>query len=511
MPLILSPAGLAMSAPVNAGPLSGNGRAMLRDALRNHPDFASYIGDYKINDMTKDQLLGAAVVLGIDIAPFTASGRASGQTVAARYTDAELELAAEKAATELGFVPAPAPATSDVTAEAVALRRELSTGMIEGNFDAVTRTIEGLIANARKPAEIVQTEKVVYVAAPAGTDPALIQAAPVSVPVPSHAATWRDLFGITGPLGKRKINVFPATAQTPVIDAKYLWPDATTQAVLCALARGRNVWLFGPAGTGKSSLAEQLAARTGRPFFLLPCDDTTEAPELVGMTVPHQGGVRWQDGVLTAAMRTPYAVILIDEPTVARAGAVMVLQSVLASGVLTIKETGETVRAAEGVRFVVADNTNGTGGGTAEGYEGTRRMNRATLDRFSAFLRVDYMSADKETEALVSHSGCTPALAKILVGCAIGTRKARVTHALGLRRLIAWAEALTDGLDPRAAFESAILNSCARDDKEPTEQACALGLDKQAVKVALAGLPPSSPEAKQAETVSRSSAAADFA
>jgi hypothetical protein len=78
-----------------------------------------------------------------------------------------------------------------------------------------------------------------------------------------------------------------------------------------------------------------------------------------------------------------------------------------------------------------------------------------------------------------------------LVECAQITRKARVTHALGLRRLIAWAEALTDGLDARSAFEYAILNSCARDDREPIEQACALGLDNTAVARAVSGKPPS--------------------
>ena len=251
--------------------------------------------------------------------------------------------------------------------------------------------------------------------------------------------------------------------------------------------RGTSILDSGTAGTGKTSFAEQLAARTGRPFILISCDDTTEAPELVGMTVPHEGSVRWQDGVLTAAMRTPHAIVLIDEPSVARSGALMVLQNVLAARVLTVKETGEVVRAAAGVTFIVADNTNGTGGGTAEGYEGTRRLNRATLDRFSLSLKLDYMAPAEEAAALVDHTGCTPQLANVLVECAGLTRKARVTHALGLRRLIAWAECLTDGIAPRRAFEFTILNSAAKDDREPLEQCCALGLDKNRIRDALAG------------------------
>lgn len=500
--------------------LPGNARQMLRDAVRNHTRAASVLAGRKVNDLPKADLIAVAELLGINLQAFVAEVQKLdiqypgliADAAAARGDAAETN---DETAAPAGDVPAETNTPTSLADEATAFRRELGRAMVEGDFDSVTARITQLIQEARKPAEVITNTitETVYVAAPAGTNPAAIQTRPMISAAPLGTETWGRLFNVTGPLASKKINVFAPSPATPRVDARYRWPDQTTQAALCALGRGRNVWLYGPAGTGKSSFAEQLAARTGRPFVLIPCDDTTEAPELVGMTVPHQGGVRWQDGVLTAAMRTPNCVVLIDEPTVARAGAVMVLQSVLASGVLSIKETGETVRCAEGVRFIVADNTNGTGGGSSEGYEGTRRMNRATLDRFASFLRVDYMQPADEAAALVSHTGCTIQLATLLVECAGLTRKARVTHALGLRRLIAWAEALTDGLEMRAAFEAAILNACARDDREPTEQCCALGLDKKRVKTALAGQN-SAPAASASPVPLRpdlSRAAADFA
>jgi MoxR-like ATPase len=457
-------------------------RETLRTMLRANAAIPDYwrekLGNKRINDLTKDELLAACVALNVDVDRVISAPVAAG----APAPEAEAE-AEDKAEDKAG--------QQDAANRAAELRRTLAMAMAMGDFAQADARIAALLAAADKPAEIKMVpgaERIVYVkegdALPAG---AMVEAMRVDVPAPISQAKWSDLFGLNGALGARRANVYAPTARTPAIDADYRWPVAVTHAALCAMIRGRNVWLYGPAGTGKSSWAEQLAARTGRPFTLIPCDDTTEAPELVGMTVPHQGGTRWQDGVLAAAIRIPHNVILIDEITVARPGALMMLQSVLQSRVLSIKETGEHIRAAEGVAFVVADNTNGKGGGLAQGYEGTQRINAATGDRFSLYLKLDYLPVEDEVAALVARSGCTLELAKILVQCAIETRKARVTHALGLRRLIAWAEALTDSVAPRLAFEYAILNGCSSDDMEPTEQCCALGLDTRALLQALKG------------------------
>lgn len=531
--------------------LPGNSRQIVRDAVRaalkTAPDTQQtetaleILAGRKINDLPNQDLTAIAELLGINVFAVVASvcspsfnpntpRPAPGPFPGTVYVNPDRATTTQEDTTDMDMgETGTTPGTRDDTqteidvslaspeTEALNLRRELATAMVEGDFDNLTARLTRLIQDARKIPDTVtvevEVERVVY---RDGTEPASPApgATPVPVPVPGHAATstWGKTFGITDrAMSGRALNIYAPHQTTPEIDAKYQWPKPTTAAALCAMARNRNVWLYGPAGTGKSTFGEQLAARTGRPFFLIACDDTTEAPELLGMTVPHAGGVRWQDGILTAAIRVPHAVILVDEPTVARPGALMVLQSVLQSRMLSIKETGELVKVAPGVRFLVADNTNGTGGGAAEGYEGTRRLNRATLDRFASFLRVTYMEPDAEAAALVAHTSCQPALAKMLVECAGMTRKAKVTHALGLRRLIAWAEALTDGLPPRVAFEIAILNACAKDDREPTEQCCALGLDKRAVAQALSGLAPSPGTDPAPASPRQSRAAADFA
>jgi cobaltochelatase CobS len=264
---------------------------------------------------------------------------------------------------------------------------------------------------------------------------------------------------VKGALGKRETALWDGShPNTPRINPEYVWPQPQTATILSQISRGRNVLLFGPAGTGKTELAQQIAARTGRPFALISCDNGTDAATLVGMTVPDAaGGVSWQDGQLTRAIRTPGCVICLDEPSVARPGALFVLQNVLANRVLYVSETGARIPVASGVIFLATDNTNGTGGGARKGYTDTNRLNAAFLDRFGVRVKIDYLPKASEIAVLVAYTGCTPELADLLVTGAAVTRAAAddqtLSHGIGLRRLLSWAELLTDGIDPETAFK----------------------------------------------------------
>jgi MoxR-like ATPase len=233
-------------------------------------------------------------------------------------------------------------------------------------------------------------------------------------------------------------------------------------------------------------LVKQLAAKLQRPYFLISGDSNLEAPDLVGMTVPW-GDSKWQDGQLTAAIRVPGAVICLDEPSVCRPGSLFVFQNVLQNRVLTIRETGEVVPVAPGVLFFTTDNTNGRGGGMRRGYTDTNRLNAATIDRFGIWVKMTWLPADKETAVLVARTGCTKALAAELVKAANLTRAActngLLSEGLGLRRLIAWAELLTDGTDPLEAFEHAVINTLGEVDQEPMRQQCAIMLDVKRIKM----------------------------
>lgn len=260
----------------------------------------------------------------------------------------------------------------------------------------------------------------------------------------------------------------------PALDPLYKWPASTAVAV-SKIKRGQPIFLTGPAGTGKTSFAEQVAAHQRRPFVRISCHEQTDGPTLVGMMVPDSaGGVKWQDGQLTKALRRAGTLILIDEPSTARPGAMMILQSVLEpGGKLHIETTGEVVRRAPGVSFILADNTAGHGDETGQ-YEATRRMNRATLDRMAATLTVDYLPRQSEIRVLKDRTGIDDKYAGLLVSFASvsrdGANKGSLTHGVGLRRLVSWAEAIVDGIDVAEAFAACVLNASAPDDREALRQ-----------------------------------------
>lgn len=261
---------------------------------------------------------------------------------------------------------------------------------------------------------------------------------------------------------------------SPAKDPDYAWPDSTA-AIVAQMRRGRNVFLTGPAGVGKTSFCEQLAAYYGREYVRISCDDQTEAATLVGMTVPSaDGGSRFQDGQLAAAIRKPGALVLVDEPSLARAGALFVLQAVLdADRRLHVAETGEVIPVAPDVLFVLADNTNGTGDATGQ-HEGTRIINRATLDRCAITLPFTYLDNATETKVLQKRTKCTAALASQLVKFASLTRTSAddgsLRYGIGMRRLIALAEVMTDGAGASFAFNAAVLATSTHDDAERLRQ-----------------------------------------
>jgi cobaltochelatase CobS len=262
----------------------------------------------------------------------------------------------------------------------------------------------------------------------------------------------------------------------PPVDDGYVWPAKITGQLLTQIDRGHPVMLTGPAGTGKTSWAEQVAARLKRPYVRIQCNRTTDAAELVGMTVPAGGdkGTRWQDGQLTAAVRRPGTLIAVEEPSVCRPGALLAFQSLMDGGrALHIAETGEVVPLADGVCFVWADNTAGSGDENGA-YAGTQQLNRSTIDRLGVVVLFDYMPRDNEVRAVVSRTGCSTALAGKAVDFAARTRAdtsaGRLTHGVGIRRLIALAELITDGVPVHDAFEAAIYRGASPDDRESLRQ-----------------------------------------
>jgi hypothetical protein len=146
--------------------MPGETRKHVRNALRRHARCAEMLTKYGatyVNNLNNDNLLAACEACGIDAAAIVANAPAVRVTpdtprsgvypYAPILSEAEpIEPDPEPNASEACEDAAAMPSVTD---EATAIRRELASAMVEGNFDAVTARLSGLIADARKPAEIV--------------------------------------------------------------------------------------------------------------------------------------------------------------------------------------------------------------------------------------------------------------------------------------------------------------------------------------------------------------------
>jgi cobaltochelatase CobS len=258
-------------------------------------------------------------------------------------------------------------------------------------------------------------------------------------------------------------------ADAPRIDPDYIWnPKALAFMSSCDL-QGMNLWLYGPAGTGKTESVEQYAARLHRPFFRLAITRNTEEVDLKGQYMPAKGGgVEWSDGLLTRALRTPNAVILIDEPSLLRPGALAVFQTLLDTRRLRLM-TGESLEVAQGVFVCAADNTAGAGDDSGR-YLETAPLNAAFMDRFALKLAYDYLPPAHEAIMVARRANVPLEAAKILVEYSGLTkskaRTAELTMAVTPRQLVGWARGVKAGLPSAEVFESAIINGAVAEDRE---------------------------------------------
>ena len=330
--------------------------------------------------------------------------------------------------------------------------------------------VSPLAMAATKPVEVIrETVKLVE------TSALSVQAAAQSVKLGEKSA--REVFGFNRSEGGKswkaaldgaRVAVY-SSALTEPIDHDYVWTPELAAVLSAADAKGQNVLLYGPAGTGKTTAAMQYAARTGRPFMRIAFDRTTEPADLKGGRYPSEsGGIEWHDGNLTRAFRVPGMVLLLDEPTLLRSGSLAVLQTALDTRRLVL-DTGEVVHAAPDLFVITADNTDMTGDATGR-YIDTAPVNLAFSDRFAWRVAVDYLPEAKEIDAIAKRTGLHREATKLMVEYATKTRNeangGTLTAPVTTRRLIAWANGVQGGFESKYAFKVSVLQGSDAADSE---------------------------------------------
>ena len=257
----------------------------------------------------------------------------------------------------------------------------------------------------------------------------------------------------------------------PGVDEQYVYDADLLKTVLMGLEANIPTYLWGHAGVGKSTIIEQICARTKRRMLRIQHTENTEESHIVGQTLANEKGTFFEPGPLPLAMRYGWT-YLADEYDFAHPSILGVYQPVLEGKSLVIKEAPPEWRVTKphaDFRFVATGNTNGSGDETGL-YQGTKLGNAANYSRFGITTKVDYMSRELEISVVANQSGIDDDDAEQLVDFARLIREAydggKMSATIGPRELIFAAKTGQMRADFRMGVMFAFINRLSIVDRE---------------------------------------------
>jgi hypothetical protein len=206
-----------------------------------------------------------------------------------------------------------------------------------------------------------------------------------------------------------------------------------TELVIKIAALGHAILMVGPAGCGKTTIAEHVAKALQLPFYITSTINDTH--ELMGFVDGHG---KYHDTPFRNAFERG-GVWCADEIDAWDASALLAANSALANGLCTFPDLAEPLRRHADFRMVATANTFGTGADRV--YVGRNELDAASLDRF-ATVDVDY---DLDLERMFAN-GADEWLDNVWRIRKIVQEK-RIRHVVSSRAIAMGAAALRIGID----------------------------------------------------------------
>jgi nitric oxide reductase NorQ protein len=170
--------------------------------------------------------------------------------------------------------------------------------------------------------------------------------------------------------------------------------DLKWKYLIRSAVRAKNIMMTGPAGCGKTMAAKSLVKGLDRPDFYFNLGATQDPrATLIGNThFDKNKGTFFSESAFVKAIKTPNAVILLDELSRAHPDAWNILMTVLDQGQRYLRldeaDGSPIVKVADGVTFIATANIGNE-------YTSTRVIDRAILDRFVT-IEMDVLNDEQE-------------------------------------------------------------------------------------------------------------------
>ena len=238
--------------------------------------------------------------------------------------------------------------------------------------------------------------------------------------------------------------------------------DIKWKYLIRSAVRGKNIMMTGAAGCGKTMAAKHLVTQLQRPDFYFNLGSTQDPrATLIGNTqFSKEKGTFFSESAFIKAIKTPNAIVLLDELSRAHPDAWNILMTVLDANQRYLRldeaEGSPIVNVAEGVTFIATANIGNE-------YTATRVLDRAILDRF-VMIEMDLLNSEEELTLLKKmYPEVDETDLKAVAEIAHNTREvsrsevAKLTNMISTRASVEMGGLLYDGFTLMEAAEVAIL------------------------------------------------------
>ena len=263
----------------------------------------------------------------------------------------------------------------------------------------------------------------------------------------------------------------------PEVDPYYV-PDAKVLSTIITAGHLKlKLMTIGDTGTGKTSLLEYFAAKTGRPFVRQQFDNNLDDQKLFGCLEFDEKGTYFNKSLMVKSFDYP-TVCVFDEFTRATSEITMLANPVLDRGTVTVTaKDGECAVAQTSEDFLIfgTDNTAGNGDGM-DIYNSSNVVDEAIRNRFDLYEHMDYPPKSVVTDIVERMSDghlTDDEMTKIVAFTLLvqkGFKERTITTAWSTRNLKAIIPLVKVGYELKDAVEVNYLNRILESERADVEE-----------------------------------------